>query len=107
MCCRPGCRSACPLALASAFSSGVQVLTSRLLGIGQEAGSGRIFRRGLWWAIVMGGVLTAALVPFAAPFFHFVFVTIAPASPEAAAAAVTPEHVAASTAAVTRIRLTA
>ena len=25
---------------------GVQVLTSRLLGIGQEAGSGRIFRRG-------------------------------------------------------------
>ena len=51
----------------------------------------------------MGGVLTAALVPFAAPFFHFVFVTIAPASPEAAAAAVTPEHVAASTAAVTRI----
>jgi MATE family multidrug resistance protein len=82
---------------------GVQVLTSRLLGIGQEAGSGRIFRRGLWWAIVMGGVLTAALVPFAAPFFHFVFVTIAPASPEAAAAAVTPEHVAASTAAVTRI----
>ena len=59
---------------------GVQVLTSRLLGIGQEAGSGRIFRQGLWWAIVMGGVLTAALVPFAAPFFHFVFVTIAPAS---------------------------
>ena len=79
MCCRPGCRSACPLA-GIGILLGVQVLTSRLLGIGQEAGSGRIFRRGLWWAIVMGGVLTAALVPFAAPFFHFVFVTIAPAS---------------------------
>lgn len=79
---------------------GVQVLTSRLLGVGLEAGSGRIFRRGLWWATAMGAVLTAALVPFAEPFFHFVFVTIAPVSNDAAAS---PEYVAASTAMVTRI----
>lgn len=81
---------------------GVQVLTSEMLGTGRAAGSGRIFRRGLWWAILMGVVLTAALVPFADPFFHWVFVTIAPASEEAAATAA-PEVVAASTASVTRI----
>lgn len=81
---------------------GVQVLTSEMLGTGRAAGSGRIFRRGLWWAILMGVVLTAALVPFADPFFHWVFVTIAPASEEAAATA-SPEVVAASTASVTRI----
>lgn len=81
---------------------GVQVLTSEMLGTGREAGSGRIFRRGLWWAVVIGLVLTLALVPFADPFFRWVFVTIAPASTEAAAAA-SPETVAASTASVTRI----
>lgn len=81
---------------------GVQVLTSEMLGTGRAAGSGRIFRRGLWWAILMGVVLTAALVPFADPFFHWVFVTIAPASEEAAVTAA-PEVVATSTASVTRI----
>ncbi|MFN4024005.1 MAG: MATE family efflux transporter [Hyphomonas sp.] len=81
---------------------GVQVLTSEMLGTGREAGSGRIFRRGLWWSVVMGAVLTLALVPFADPFFHWVFVTIAPVSTEAAAAA-SPETVASSTALVTRI----
>ena len=81
---------------------GVQVLTSEMLGTGREAGSGRVFRRGLWWAILMGAVLTVALVPFADPFFHWVFVTIAPES-DAAIRAATPEEVAAGTAAVTRI----
>ena len=81
---------------------GVQVLTSEMLGTGREAGSGRVFRRGLWWAIVMGAVLTVALVPFADPFFHWVFVTIAPVS-DAAIRAATPEEVASATAAVTRI----
>ena len=81
---------------------GVQVLTSEMLGTGREAGSGRVFRRGLWWAVVMGAVLTVALVPFADPFFHWVFVTIAPAS-DAAIRAATPEEVASATAAVTRI----
>lgn len=81
---------------------GVQVLTSEMLGTGREAGSGRVFRRGLWWAILMGAVLTVALVPFAGPFFHWVFVTIAPVSEEAMRAA-SPELVATSTASVTRI----
>lgn len=81
---------------------GVQVLTSEMLGTGREAASGRIFRRGLWWAVLMGVVLTLGLVPFADPFFHWVFVAIAPATDEAARAA-SPEVVAASTAAVTRI----
>ncbi|PKP80718.1 MAG: multidrug transporter [Alphaproteobacteria bacterium HGW-Alphaproteobacteria-18] len=79
---------------------GVQVLTSELLGTGQAAGSGRVFRRGLWWAILMGAALTLALLPFAEPFFHFVFVTIAPPSEMAVLA---PEVVASSTASVTRI----
>ncbi|ABI76992.1 MATE efflux family protein [Hyphomonas neptunium ATCC 15444] len=80
---------------------GIQVLTSELLGTGREAGSGRVFRRGLWWAVVMGAVLTAVLLPISDPFFHWVFVTIAPASD--APSAVTPEIVASSTASVTRI----
>lgn len=81
---------------------GVQVLTSEMLGTGREAGSGRVFRRGLWWGIVIGLVLTLALLPASGPFFHWVFVTIAPASTEAAATA-SPETVAAATASVTRI----
>ena len=80
---------------------GVQVLTSEMLGTGREAASGRVFRRGLWWSIVMGIVLTLALVPFAQPFFHWIFVTIAPASQETNS--VSPEVVASSTASVTRI----
>ena len=40
---------------------GVQVLTSELLGVGREAGSGRIFRRGLVWALLLGAALTLLL----------------------------------------------
>ncbi|MBY9065323.1 polysaccharide biosynthesis C-terminal domain-containing protein [Hyphomonas sp. WL0036] len=81
---------------------GVQVLTSEMLGTGREAGSGRIFRRGLWWSLVLGALLTLALVPFAQPFFHWIFVTIAPEG-QGAGQAVPPDVVASSTAAVTRI----
>ena len=71
---------------------GVQVFTSRLLGIGQRPGR----------AVSSGGGLVGhrdgrrvdGPLAICARSFHFVFVTIAPASPEAAAAAVTPEHVA-------------
>ena len=80
---------------------GVQVLTSELLGVGRENGSGRIFRRGLWWAVALGVGLTVLLLPTAEPFFHWVFVTIAPASDAERAAS--PELVASSTASVTRI----
>ncbi|MFN4225495.1 MAG: MATE family efflux transporter [Hyphomonas sp.] len=81
---------------------GVQVLTSEMLGTGQEAGSGRIFRRGLLWALSLGAVLTLVLLPSAGPLFHWIFVTIAP-DVEAGAAAVAPDVVAAETASVTRI----
>ncbi|MBK8196869.1 MAG: multidrug transporter [Acidobacteria bacterium] len=80
---------------------GVQVLTSEMLGVGREAGSGRVFRRGLVWAVLLGAALTALLLPTAGALFHWLFVTIAPAS-EAERAA-TPEVVASSTASVTRI----
>ena len=80
---------------------GVQVLTSEMLGIGREAGTGRIFRRGLVWALVLGAALTALLLPTIGAFFHWVFVTIAP--PSDALREATPEQVAQETAKVTRI----
>jgi multidrug resistance protein, MATE family len=80
---------------------GVQVLTSELLGVGREAGSGRIFRRGLVWALLLGAALTALLLPTVNAFFHWVFVTIAP--PSEALREATPEEVAQETAKVTRI----
>ncbi|MEX1251988.1 MAG: MATE family efflux transporter, partial [Hyphomonas sp.] len=81
---------------------GVQVLTSELLGVGKEAGSGRIFRRGLLWAVILAGALTLVLVPTADGFFSWIFVTIAPPS-EAAGIDAPPAVVAAETASVTRI----
>ena len=78
---------------------GVQVLTSELSGQGQEADSGRVFRRGLMWAIGLGGALTLLIVPFADMFFHWLFVSVAPPSD----GAIAPETVAAETASVTRI----
>lgn len=81
---------------------GVQVLTSELLGVGKEADSGRIFRRGLFWAVILAGALTLVLVPTADSFFRWVFITIAPAS-ETAGIDAPPEVVAAETASVTRI----
>lgn len=81
---------------------GIQVLTSEMLGVGQEAGSGRIFRRGLWWSVLLGGGMTLILVPLAGPLFHWIFVTIAPVR-DAASADLAPEIVAAETAQVTRI----
>ena len=79
---------------------GVQVLTSEMIGSGEAEGTGRIFRRGLVWALVMGAVLTLLLIPTADPLFNWVFVTIAP---EASDPLVPAEIVAGSTAAVTRI----
>jgi multidrug resistance protein, MATE family len=81
---------------------GVQVLTSELLGVGKEADSGRIFRRGLLWAVILAGALTLVLVPTADGFFRWIFVTIAPVS-ETAGIDAAPAVVAAETASVTRI----
>jgi MATE family multidrug resistance protein len=79
---------------------GVQVLTSELIGTGEEAETGRIFRRGLLWAVVMGIALTLVLLPLAGPLFHWLFVEIAPPTEDTVMA---PEVVASQTAIVASI----
>ncbi len=76
---------------------GVQVLTSELIGTGDEADTGRIFRRGLLWAVSMGIALTLLLLPLAGPLFHWLFVEIAPPTEDTVMA---PEVVASETAKV-------
>jgi MATE family multidrug resistance protein len=80
---------------------GTQVLTSELLGVGQKAETGRIFRRGLWAALGLGIALTGLVFFSAEPLFHWIFVTIAPVSE--AADKMDPGTIAAETAKVTRI----
>jgi MATE family multidrug resistance protein len=79
---------------------GVQVLTSELIGTGEEADTGRVFRRGLLWAVVMGLALTLVLLPLAGPLFHWLFVEIAPPTQDMVMA---PEMVASETAVVASI----
>lgn len=76
---------------------GVQVLTSELIGTGEEADTGRVFRRGLLWAVGMGIGLTLLLLPLAGPLFHWLFVEIAPPTEDTVMA---PEVVASETAKV-------
>jgi MATE family multidrug resistance protein len=94
-----------PMSITLGFSMGilmgVQVLTSELLGIGRHAHSGRIFRRGLLAATLLGVALMALILLVAEPLFHWLFVDIAPSSD--ATNLTNPEGVAASTASVTRI----
>ena len=80
---------------------GVQVLTSELMGMGQEAQSGRIFRRGLIWSVLLGSVLTVLVYFSAQSLFHFMFVDISPNDEISQTLSV--EQIAASTASVTRI----
>lgn len=95
-----------PIGVALGFGMGillgVQVLTSELMGVGRTAESGRIFRRGLLGAVVIGSVLTVAVYFVAQPLFHFLFVELAP-TPHNAGASTDPEVIASSTASVTRI----
>lgn len=79
---------------------GVQVLTSELIGTGEEADTGRVFRRGLLWAVVMGLALTLLLLPLAGPLFHWLFVEVAPPTDDTVMA---PEEVASETALVAGI----
>ena len=79
---------------------GVQVLTSELIGTGEEADTGRVFRRGLLWAVVLGIALTLVLLPLAGPLFHWLFVEIAPPTDDTVMA---PEVVASQTAIVASI----
>ncbi len=80
---------------------GVQVLTSELVGRGEEHLSGRIFRRGMGWAILIGLGVTAMVYLVASPLFSFLFVHINPN--ENISASMTPQEFAAETALITQI----
>ncbi len=80
---------------------GVQVLTSELVGRGEEHLSGRIFRRGMVWAFGIGLLVTAIVYLAAAPLFHLLFVEINPN--DDISATLTPEQFASETALITQI----
>ncbi|MEO1554209.1 MAG: MATE family efflux transporter, partial [Pseudomonadota bacterium] len=66
------------LGLGMGILLGVQVLTSELVGRGEEHNSGRIFRRGMIWAFALGVAVSALVYVIAAPLFQFLFVEINP-----------------------------
>ena len=80
---------------------GVQVLTSELVGRGEEHLSGRIFRRGMGWAVLIGFALSALVYLSAAPLFNLLFVQINPN--ENISASMTPQQFAEETALITQI----
>ncbi|MEP1143921.1 MAG: MATE family efflux transporter [Henriciella sp.] len=80
---------------------GVQVLTSEMVGRGEEHKSGRIFRRGMVWAMVLGVVVSAIVYLIAAPLFNLLFVEINPN--EDISALMSPQEFASETAHITQI----
>lgn len=80
---------------------GVQVLTSELVGRHEEHKSGRIFRRGMGWAALIGIAVTAIVYLVAAPLFDLLFVQINPN--ENISASMTPDEFASETALITQI----
>lgn len=80
---------------------GVQVLTSELVGRGEEHLSGRIFRRGMRWAVLIGLAVTAIVYLVAEPLFDLLFVYINPN--DEISASMTPEQFSAETALITQI----
>lgn len=80
---------------------GVQVLTSELVGRGEGHLSGRIFRRGMRWAMLIGLAVTAIVYLVATPLFDLLFVHINPN--EDISASMTPEQFSAETALITQI----
>lgn len=80
---------------------GVQVLTSELVGRGQEQESGRIFRRGMGLALGLGLVVTAFVYFLSDELFRFLFIQINPSID--IGAGLTREVFVAETSAVTRI----
>lgn len=80
---------------------GVQVLTSELVGRGEPHLSGRIFRRGMRWAMLIGLAVTAIVYLVAEPLFNLLFVHINPN--EDISASMTPEQFSAETALITQI----
>ena len=80
---------------------GVQVLTSEMVGRGQAHLSGRVFRRGMLWAVALGVLVTAIVFLLASPLFNFLFVHINPN--EEISALMTPKEFADETALITQI----
>lgn len=80
---------------------GVQVLTSEMVGRGQEQFSGRIFRRGMIWATGLGLIVTAIVFLTAAPLFQLLFVEINPN--ENISDLLSPQEFATETATITQI----
>ena len=80
---------------------GVQVLTSEMVGRGEQHLSGRVFRRGMAWAIGLGFLVTAIVYLAAEPLFDFLFVQINPN--EEISALMTPSEFAAETSTITKI----
>lgn len=89
------------LGLAMGILLGVQVLTSEMVGRGEGAASGRIFRRGMALALGLGIVISAVVFVFAENLFWFLFVYINPTADMGAG--LTREAFVAETAKVTRI----
>lgn len=80
---------------------GVQVLTSEMVGRGEEHMSGRIFRRGMVWALVLGVAVSAIVYLVAAPLFNLLFVEINPN--EDISELMSPQEFATETAHITQI----
>jgi len=80
---------------------GVQVLTSELVGRGEEHLSGRIFRRGMGWAVLIGLAVTAIVYLVASPLFNLLFVELNPN--DNISASMTPAEFASETALITQI----
>ncbi len=80
---------------------GVQILTSELSGRNETDQTGRIFRRGFVWSLVLGTVLTLMVYAGAQPLFDWIFVAINPNTE--ISATLTTQTVADEVAKVTRI----
>lgn len=80
---------------------GVQVLTSEMVGRGEAHLSGRIFRRGMIWAIGLGLAVTGLVYFSAENLFRWLFIEINP-NPDISAE-MTPREFAAETTQITQI----
>lgn len=89
------------LGLGMGILLGVQVLTSELVGRGEEANSGRIFRRGMVFAVGLGIAVMGVVYLSADTLFRLLFIEINPNAEMSAA--MTPEVFAQETAHITRI----
>ena len=89
------------LGLGMGLLLGVQVMTSELIGQGQQQATGRVFRRGFWLAAGLGLALTVIVYSGAGPLFQMAFVHFNPNAE--ISADISREAFAAQTAEVTRI----